>query len=516
MITLDPARFDAALLDLDGVITNTAVLHARVWKALFDDYLSRAATPATSARPFDIATDYPQYVDGKPRYEGVLSFLQSRAISLPWGAPDDAPGQATICGLGNRKNVLFQAALTKDGVAVFPASIAFVTALRQHGLRTALVSSSKNARAVMDTSGTGHLFDICVDGQVALRAGLAGKPAPDVFLHAATLLGVSIARTFAVEDAPAGVEAARRAGCSLVVGIARDGDGRELQARGAHITVKELTEISMNNLSEKSGLPHALQQQEQIVSRLQGKRPVLFLDYDGTLTPIVDRPELAVLDPAMRSAVAELARRCAVAIVSGRDRADVEQLVGLDSLIYAGSHGFDIRGPGGLRLEYEGAAAFLPALDAAEKQIRDALSGTHGALVERKRFALAVHYRLVAPRDVPAVEGAVEAALQAQPGLRRTGGKMVFELRPRVPWHKGKAVLWLMEVLQLDGADVLPIYIGDDDTDEDAFAALRTLGLGIVVAEAARPSAAQYRLDTPGEVGSFLRALISMTGPAGT
>lgn len=260
-----------------------------------------------------------------------------------------------------------------------------------------------------------------------------------------------------------------------------------------------------------SALPDALACFSEIAGRLAGRRLAVFLDYDGTLTPIVARPELALLEEATRSAIRELAARVRVAIVSGRDRADVERMVGIDDLIYAGSHGLDIAGPR-LQDQYEGAEAFLPALARAEAALRARLAGVEGALVERKRYAIAVHHRLVPEAQVPMLEAAVDAAIvQAQGELRKTGGKKIFELRPQLAWDKGRAVLWLLRVLGLDEADVLPLYIGDDETDEDAFRALRDRGgLGVLVASAPQPTAAHYRLSDPSATASFLCALLRL------
>lgn len=256
-------------------------------------------------------------------------------------------------------------------------------------------------------------------------------------------------------------------------------------------------------------VPGAIEHFHDIAARLLGRRPAVFLDYDGTLTPIVARPELAVLDPEMRQTVSELAELCPVAMISGRDRADVERLVGLIGIVYAGSHGFDITGPGGLSRQYEGASRFLPELNKAEQELNRKLDGVEGAIVERKLFAIAVHYRLVAKDDVMKVKRAVDDVLNVSSGLRKTYGKKVFELRPAVEWDKGKAVLWLIDELGLDRPDILPVYIGDDVTDEDAFAAIAGRGIGLLVAEERQRTAAHYRVRSTGDVGVFLRKLIA-------
>ncbi|HYH39358.1 MAG TPA: trehalose-phosphatase [Azospirillum sp.] len=238
---------------------------------------------------------------------------------------------------------------------------------------------------------------------------------------------------------------------------------------------------------------------------LAGRRPALFLDYDGTLTPIVDRPERAVLDDATRAAVARLARLCPVAVVSGRDLDDVAAMVGLGELVYAGSHGFDIRGPG---MRTQIGLEYAPALERADTTLRERLAAVPGALVERKRFAIAVHTRLVAPGAKPAVAEAVRAVAAGEADLRVTGGKEIHELRPNLPWDKGRAVLALIDSLGL--GDAVPVYIGDDETDEDAFRALAGRGIGIRVMDRPADTAAAWSLGDPVDVRMFLERLAGM------
>lgn len=255
--------------------------------------------------------------------------------------------------------------------------------------------------------------------------------------------------------------------------------------------------------------PSALDRVDEIRRALAAKRVVAFLDYDGTLTPIVERPELATLDDEMRKTLVRLAARCPVAIVSGRDRRDVAALVGLESLVYAGSHGFDIAGPNGLEMEHPEAAQHTASLDRAAKELRRVLDGLDGVLIEPKRYALAIHYRLVAEPHVTRVQEAVTQVAARYPDLRLTPGKRILELRPALDWDKGAAVIWLLAALGMNGSDVLPIYLGDDVTDEDAFCALHDRGIGILVGEH-RPllSHARYTLRDPSEVQQFLESLV--------
>jgi alpha,alpha-trehalase len=250
--------------------------------------------------------------------------------------------------------------------------------------------------------------------------------------------------------------------------------------------------------------PSALEHVQEIAGR--SDQLAIFLDYDGTLTPIVSDPQKALLPDSMRETLKALARHASIGILSGRDLDDVRQRVDVAAIIYAGSHGFDIAGPGGLRKQV--ATEFLPKLDLAEKELGKELAAIPGALVERKRFSIAAHYRHVKESEVPRVEKAVSEVAARHKGLRRINGKKVYELLPDVHWDKGKAVLWLLEALGLEHADVRPIYIGDDRTDEDAFRALGQRGVGILVSEQPRPSAASYSLKDPTEVERFLRELV--------
>lgn len=262
--------------------------------------------------------------------------------------------------------------------------------------------------------------------------------------------------------------------------------------------------------SDTDKLPSALEHFEEITRRLDGKKLALFLDYDGTLTPIADHPEDAQLSGQMRDLLKKLASLYRMAIISGRDIADVRKLVGLENLIYAGSHGFDIAGPNGLKMQQEQGEKCFPALDEAGQKLRLLLEKISGAQVERKRFAIAVHYRNVASDQVPQVGKIVDEVLAASSQLQRDLGKKVIELRPDIDWDKGKALMWLMKELDWAHPDVLPLYLGDDITDEDAFAVLRNRGIGILVGRHGEKTAAEFGLKNVPEVQQFLHQLIEI------
>jgi beta-phosphoglucomutase family hydrolase len=239
-----PAGIAACLFDLDGVLTQTAKVHAAAWKEMFDAYLrDRSKQSGGPFRPFEIATDYVAYVDGKLRQDGVRSFLASRGIELPEGTPDDPPTAETVHGLGTRKNDLVLELIERDGVEVYEASVRFVEAARDAGLRRAVVSASKNCQAVLAAAGIEDLFEVRIDGVVAGERDLRGKPAPDMFLAAAADLGVDPAHSAVFEDAVAGVEAGRAGRFGWVVGVNRVGQADALRSHGADRVVGDLGEL---------------------------------------------------------------------------------------------------------------------------------------------------------------------------------------------------------------------------------------------------------------------------------
>ena len=237
-------QYDAVLFDLDGVITDTANLHATCWKQMFDEYLQKRARQTGEAfRPFDVTSDYLLYVDGKPRFAGVRDFLKSRGIELPEGSPEDLTDVETVCGLGNRKNDLVNDAIAEVGVVPYAGSARFIHRVRRDGFRIAVVTSSQNCMAVLEAAKLNELFEVRVDGNVIDAQQLAGKPAPDTFLLAARLLGVEPKRTVVIEDAISGVQAGSDGDFGLVIGIARKNNAEELKRHGADLVVRDLDEL---------------------------------------------------------------------------------------------------------------------------------------------------------------------------------------------------------------------------------------------------------------------------------
>jgi trehalose 6-phosphate phosphatase len=505
---------DAVLFDMDGVVTDTAKAHAAAWERLFNEFLrQRGERSGEEFRPFDPEGEYREFVDGKPRHDGIRSFLAARGIELPDGNDDDPDDAETICALARRKQHHFHDWLETNQVRTYPGTLKLVRDLAALGIPTAVFSASRNAEAVLRNAGALDLFEAKFDGNDLARLGKPGKPDPAMLMEAAARLGVGPERAAVVEDSIAGIEAGRRGGFALVVAIARNADEDAPRAAGADLVVNDAAELLIQDtrtiaLKTLQNVPDLWDRESEFRQRLEGKQPAVFLDYDGTLTPIVEDHRKAFLSEEMRSALTALSRQCLVAIVSGRDLAMLRQLVGVEGVFYAGSHGFEIAGPDDTIGRFERGQEFLPELDDAERQLREALSGIAGCAVERKRFSIAVHFRQVSAADVDKVRATLDNVLDRHPKLALGHGKKVFEIQPGIEWNKGRAVLWLRKQLGLDRDGVVSVYIGDDITDEHAFRALAGEGIGIVVRDTEpRRTAADYALADTAQVRRLIEQL---------
>lgn len=506
---ISPKNHHAVIFDLDGVITKTASVHAKAWKEMFDQFLQKwYAKHSQPFSPFDESADYLQYVDGKPRDEGIQSFLSSRGIELPKGSPDDAEDALTVYGLGNKKNKIFINILNEKGVDVYQTTLDLIREIRRLGIKTALISSSKNCKEIIEKVGAQDLFDARIDGKDAAERKIKGKPDPEIFLKAAEDLGVKPEHAVVIEDAISGVQAGKKGGFSEVIGVDRANHAEALLNSGADAVVKDLGEVEVLKNIEKK--PRAIEHIHKIRQRLQGKKLVFFFDYDGTLTPIVSHPDLAILSPEMKQTLEQLKQKHTIAVISGRDRPDVQEKVKIEGIFYAGSHGFDISGPNGEHLEIDEGKKRIPFLDAAEIELKEKIPAVKGAWIERKKYSIAIHYRGVAVDEEPKVEEIVDEVYNHYQGkLKKAAGKKIFELQPDIPWNKGKALHLLLKLFDLDHPDVCPIYLGDDITDEDAFFAISDQGLGIAVQNTNKPTYAHFTVKNVEEVKTLLKTFLN-------
>ena len=244
-------NFNAAIFDMDGVITRTAAVHSLAWKKMFDEYLRyREGKYNESFREFTHTGDYRAYVDGRPRYKGVEAFLKSRGIDIPIGEPNDDPRQETACGLGNRKNEFFNQVIKEEGVGVYESTVKLIRELLARGVKVGVATSSKNCALILKQAGIANLFETCVDGVISAGLGLRGKPEPDIFTRASDNLGVEYHRAIVVEDAVSGVKAGARGKFGLVIGVARENNVAELEAHGADVVVEDLAELTVERINQ--------------------------------------------------------------------------------------------------------------------------------------------------------------------------------------------------------------------------------------------------------------------------
>ena len=396
---------------------------------------------------------------------------------------------------------------TAPGAAeALDSTVPLLRRLTDVGIATAIYSSTRDCAQVLRAAGIDELVNLRVD---------VVEPVPAVLTETASRLGVRPVRCVVIDRDQAGISAGGDGGFSLVIGLERNGQADELLSCGADTVVADLAEISVRSGgSAMSRIADAAQVYSQVKELVATRRPVVFLDFDGTLSDITAHPDSATLVDGAAEALRALAEQCPVAVISGRDLADVRERVKVDEVWYAGSHGLELMAPDGTYHENAAAADLIGTLARAACRLAEMIGDISGIELEHKRFAVAVHYRNADPADIDRVTAAVRSLGRSE-GLRTTAGRKVIELRPNLYWEKGTTLNWLLERIQAsdcaaDAASVLPIYIGDDITDEDAFDAVQFDGVGIVVRHdehGDRPSAALFSLESPSTVVEFIGRL---------
>ncbi|MFN2355438.1 MAG: trehalose-phosphatase [Desulfopila sp.] len=408
--------------------------------------------------------------------------------------------------------------VTEEGGETVASVISFIKKGRTAGLRFAVISARRNGRAMLEIAGVSDLFQVVIDADCVAEMGLAAKPAPDIFLEAADRLDVKATRVVVIADGPDGVQGAKAGGFARVIGLDRHHHGPKLKNSGADPVVGDLVELRLESGAEpgkkKKKLLSALEKTQKIFHRVQQELPAIFLDYDGTLTPIVDDPAEARLDEKTREVLQRLAKHMFVAVISGRSLADVQQMVDLEELAYAGSHGFEISSGIGYFDDDRRRQEYLSILQQAEDDLIDTTRDLPGVRIERKPYAIAVHYRQVKEQVkkqvIAEVESLVDSLVERFAELAKSSGKEIFELRPAVDWHKGKALQAMLDQFHIDCSRITPLYIGDDTTDEDAFRSIGDRGIGILVSEEPRRTNARYILRDSSEVTIFLEKLAEL------
>ncbi len=494
----------AYIFDLDGVLTQTHDLHARAWNKLFQEFLLKRRQESHNKNEdlhdYDAKKDYQNLLDGKPRLEGIKSFFKSRNIPIE---------EKLIVDLGEKKNIFYQELLEREGPHLARESVSFIQKLKEHNIPMAVVSSSRNCRLILKMAGIDDYFKVIIDPQIAESKHLRGKPRPDYFIEAAQKLNKQQNECAIVEDSLAGIKAGKDGHFKKVYAIKLDKDKQameKLKAEGADQVLSSLWEIK--EAQELLTLPDALDVFKSIFPENEKKNYFLFLDFDGTLSPIVAEPEKA----RPLEGIKEIVQRCSelspVCIITGRDTEVIKKLLPLTDIYYAACHGFEITGPKGYHYELPEALALIPAFDRAQHLLTLRLSGMEGLIIERKKFGLAFHYRKMGSDSVIAtLKKEIQEYCLNHPEFRFQLGEKVIEIQPHLNWDKGKALLKLYQVLNLKMKDTPPLYLGDGNTDEDAFREMRECGIPVLASIEVRPTLARYHLKGPEEAKKFLETI---------
>ncbi|WP_408095764.1 trehalose-phosphatase [Peredibacter sp. HCB2-198] len=477
--------YSAVILDLDGVLTDTRNLHYDAWKQTFDEYLRNYGQGPFSPK------EYEQYVDGKPRSQGILDFLIFRGIPIT---------SSELQKLGERKNKLYLSELDQYGLVVFSDALRSLKRWKERGVPLAVVSSSKNTSKILDRLGIRNYFNVEMNALKGEELHLQGKPSPDFFLEAARKLNKDPEECIVVEDAVSGIEAGIDGKFGSVIGIARPGQtgAKELSNAGADFVVNSLEEIF--DLK-----PNLLKNWRRFAKFINGREMALFLDFDGTLSEIVPNHTEAQMVEEIRPILTRIAESIKVAIISGRDRQDVKARVGIDGVFYAGCHGYDISGPGCFHFQVEEAEIASEEMSEAIQKIEGLKNKYPDLSIEKKKYFTAVHYRQVPTSLHSKLENEIKNLIKDYKKLELRKGKMVLDLAPRLKWNKGEAVKKLCDVLDLEPGKTVAVYIGDDLTDEDVFCELQSWGVGIKVGiEGMAGTCSEYSLRSPSDVVTFL------------
>jgi len=510
-VVIDPRYHDAVIFDLDDVLADAASLQRRAWASLFDDYLvRRPGHEGEDHSPFT-DDDYRQLVNGKPHPDGVATFLASRGITLPRGAPWNI-GDDTIYGLANRQRQTYTALLGRI-VPPFGAMVALMRKLLGIDIAAVAVHPSGPVRQQLSTvTGVGSLLDADIGGTAAERLSIAGNPCPIVdpeathILDAARRLGVHPHRTVVIGNTEAALSAGLDAGFALVIGV----DGTERadgpSRRSADVFVAELADIAVRTGDKRiSEIPNALASYGQLAGIAIARESLVFLNYEIALSRIVSDPGAVAPVDGAAQALARLADAFPVVVISCDDLADIRGRVSVPGIWYAGSHGFELAGPDGRHHEHEVGAAAVPVLASAAAELRATHEQIPGLRVVHTRFHIAVHYREVAPEHIDEIV-ATTHRLGRRNNLRVTSGHMLVELRPDVDRETGTLLAWIRSHVD-ESKSLVPIYIGGDLPDESAFEEVQLGGIGIAVRQEQdgdRRTAARFALDGPDQVREVL------------
>lgn len=495
------------IFDMDGVVTQTAVIHYKAWKIVFDRLLSQINP---SFNPFT-EEDYFYFLDGMSRVDGVTNFLTSRELSLKELQKLYTSVEECIAHLCETKNELLLAIISENSVDCFADTLEFIKLLLLHNYSIAIISSSKNCLEILKSAKVEKIFPVRVDGIVSETIGIPGKPNPAIFLEAAKQLNLLPQECMVIEDALSGVKAAKEGAFGVVVALDRKNklhaQFSELEADYIlpDLSKKQTTFYQKIFCGSEKKLESAFNILPLIANLLENKNElIVFLDYDGTLTPIVERPENALLSPTMLQCLTQLSQKYTTVIISGRELNNLKNLINIPNIYYSGNHGFEFTGPECSNMFYQIGHEFVDELTAVYQALYGVFQKIKGCIIENKKFSLSIHYRLVDENLHEYISQKIEDNLSSFPNLTRHYGKKVFEIRPNIHWNKGLAAENILTQFKLVKNNLIPVYIGDDVTDEDAFTQFGLNGITIKVTPESYKTNAHYFLKSPKEVLEFL------------
>ncbi len=492
----------AVLCDLDGVVTKTARVHAEAWKQVFDNFFYHYEEKAHILYSFNIVNDYIQFIDGEQQIEGVKEFLLSKNISIT---------EDIIYDLAQKKDKIFLQLLEKQGVEINDDNFNKLNEWKQQGMKLGLVSSSRNCQPILKKSKLSSFFQVCID-ELAEQEQLKGIYR-NTFLYAATKLNVPPESIMVIEDATVGIEVAKQGNFGLVVGLIHPNNYQKMQKSRADVLVTTLEELVWNGKQIRfpryyQHLPNACNQINEMEVLFSNHQLVVFLDYDGTLTPIVGHPENAILNDSMREVLSQLSKLVKITIISGRDRNNIQSLVNLPNVFYVGNHGLDMEGLDEKEIVQKNIESSISTLRQVWQELALKLASVSGIQIEPKKFTLAVHYRNVATEKQSEILAITQQIVERYSNLTIVYGKKVLDVCPKTGWNKGEALKWLISKFDLVKDKIVPIYIGDDLTDENAFRALTDDGIGILVGNHGSKTYADFVVKDPVEVQEFLKKII--------
>ncbi len=494
-------KSQAYIFDLDGVITDTRVPHIKAWESTLNKFINakrRTSQRASGEYHEFLQSDYRDFIDGRPRVEGIKNFLTSRGIEF---------NDVEVDNISSEKNQLYLKILKGSGVKIIRDTLIFIHNLKKENIPVGVVSSSMNAHKILDECGIKDFFDVVITPVEALKRSLRGKPSPDYFLEASRSLHVHPSHSSVIEDSVAGVKAAREGGFGEVIGMDHEGDLQNINAlksEGANIVVDSLLKLKISRTFKR--LPNILKDLHKSIFLKDLKDYFLFLDFDGTISPIISDPSKAELLDGVFDLISELSHYLKICIITGRDTEFIQNKIMIKNLVYAASHGFDISFSHDFHYEPEVTKEFINELNDGEFYFNKLLGFIPGIVMERKKYGLALHYRMIKSTEMrEKIIHEVKKYAAKRVVFKIHEGEMVIELLPNLNWDKGKAIIKIYEVMNLDKNQHPPLYIGDGKTDEDAFKEMRNWGVSILVSFEARPSMASFHLRGPEEVKAFLK-----------